>query len=97
VLEYRISYENTTPSPVNTLVINDATPTSTTFVSAGVETTPTQLGTCQKNTPANAAPAAGVDCAITQTTGGTGAVSWKFSGSLPGGTSGAVIYRVQVD
>lgn len=97
VLEYRISYENTTPSPVNTLVINDATPTSTSFVSAGVETTPTQLGTCQKNTPANAAPAAAVDCAVAQTAGGTGAVSWKFSGSLPGGTSGAVLYRVQVD
>ncbi|RDI16362.1 putative repeat protein (TIGR01451 family), partial [Pseudacidovorax intermedius] len=58
VLEYRISYENTTPSPMTTLVINDNTPAYTSFVSAQAGTTPVQLGTCTKVTPANAAPAA---------------------------------------
>ena len=97
VLEYRITYTNTTPSPVTSFVVNDATPTYTTFVSAQADTTPAALGSCTKSTPANAAPAALVDCATAQTAGGTGIVSWHFSGTLSGGTSGAVLYRVQVD
>ncbi|WP_170159489.1 hypothetical protein, partial [Pseudacidovorax intermedius] len=69
----------------------------TSFVSAQAGTTPVQLGTCTKVTPANAAPAAPVGCATVQATGGTGAVSWSFTGSLPGGASGDVLMRVSVD
>lgn len=97
VLEYRITYANTTTSPVTTLVVNDAVPTYTSFVSAQAETTPAALGTCAKTTPANAAPAATVECATTQAAGGTGPISWSFSGALQAGATGAVVYQVMVD
>ncbi|MFT4174736.1 MAG: hypothetical protein QM639_19365, partial [Rhodocyclaceae bacterium] len=98
-LEYRITYTNNAPSAVTDLVINDTTPAYTTFVSSTAGTTPTALGACSKNTPANPRPAAAVDCTAgpAQPVGGTGALHWVFSGPLEGGATGDVLFRVKVD
>lgn len=97
VLEYRISYTNTGTSPVSNLVINDATPEYTSFVLAQTDATPISLSGCAKVTPANAPPLPPLDCDAPQAAGGTGALSWTFTGNLPGGAAGAVIYRALVD
>jgi len=97
VLEYRITYTNTAPSPLSSLVINDSTPTYTSFVSAKTDTTPASLTACTKVTPANVAPAPVVGCDVAQTAGGTGALSWTFTGTLNGGGTGAVLFQVKVD
>ena len=57
VLEYRITYTNTTTTVVTSFVINDNTPAYTTFQSAAEGTTAASLGSCIKVTPANPAPA----------------------------------------
>ncbi|MET3514418.1 autotransporter-associated beta strand protein [Pseudacidovorax sp. 1753] len=97
VLEYRITYTNTAPSPLSSLVINDSTPTYTSFVSAKTDTTPASLTACTKVTPANVAPAPVVGCDVAQAAGGTGALSWTFTGALNGGGTGAVLFQVKVD
>ncbi|MEB0141501.1 hypothetical protein QN363_21055, partial [Undibacterium sp. CCC2.1] len=66
-LEYRISYTNQGSSPIKSLSIADSTPSYTSFVSALAGTTPASLSNCRKQTPANPAPAALLDCAATQT------------------------------
>ncbi|WP_295528466.1 hypothetical protein [uncultured Pseudacidovorax sp.] len=48
-------------------------------------------------TPANLSPDSPKECSVTQTAGGTGSITWTFSGSLPSGGSGAVLYRVKVN
>jgi uncharacterized repeat protein (TIGR01451 family) len=96
-LEYRITYANTTTAPVLALVIHDGTPTYTTFLSASAGTTPSSLGACTKETPANPSPAPAVSCAATQPVGGTGALSWRFAGTLQGGATGNVLYQIKVD
>lgn len=75
-MQYRISYEN-------------ATPTSTSFPSAGVKVTPKRLGACTKKPTANALPAAGAD-GLRDGAGGWANRSDELGGScpLPGGTSG---------
>ena len=97
-LEYLITYTNNAASPITSLTINDTTPSYTTFVSALDGTTPASLSACQKNTPANALPGgAAVACASGQTAGGTGAISFKFTGPLNPGATGNVLFRVVVD
>jgi fibronectin-binding autotransporter adhesin len=97
VLEYRITYANNATTAVNAFVVNDSTPTYTTFVSAAAGTTPSGLSSCTKETPANPSPAPAVACATAQTAGGTGLLSWRFAGSLAGGATGSVLYQVKVD
>lgn len=97
VLEYRITYTNTTPAVLTSLTINDTTPAFTSYVSSTVGSTPATLTACAKNTPANPAPSAGVACSSVQSPGGTGAVIWRFTGSLPGSASGQVLFQVKVD
>ncbi|WP_229722828.1 Ig-like domain-containing protein [Xylophilus rhododendri] len=94
VLEYRVTYGNHTPVPVNHLVISDSTPAYTGFVSAAADSTPTALGHCQKLTPADTKP---VDCAQNQPAGGKGSITWTFDGPLEPGASGTVLFRVQLD
>jgi uncharacterized repeat protein (TIGR01451 family) len=87
LLEYRITYTNNGSTPINTLVINDATPPYTTFISAACGTTPTSLSlACNPPIPPNI-PAMG----------GTGAIKWFFDGSLTPGASGTVTFQVKVD
>ncbi|MFT4172210.1 MAG: hypothetical protein QM639_06595 [Rhodocyclaceae bacterium] len=98
-LEYRIVYTNNAPGVITNLAINDTTPAYTTFVSSTAGTTPTALGACSKNTPANPPPAPAVDCTAgpAQPVGGTGALHWLFGGGLEAGATGEVLFRVKVD
>ncbi len=97
VLEYQITYTNNAPSAIRDLVIADTIPAYTTFVSTLTGTTPGGLTSCVMNTPANPAPAPAVACSTAQTAGGTGAISWMFSGALTAGASGTVLFRVKVN
>ncbi|QFZ83586.1 DUF11 domain-containing protein [Variovorax paradoxus] len=96
-LEYRITYTNNGDAPIRSLTVNDLTPGYTSFVSATAGTTPATLTACTKRTPANAAPAAVVPCADVQAVGGTGAIEWKFNGTIAPGGTGAVLFQVKVD
>lgn len=93
-LEYRITYTNNGVSPIGTLSVNDTTPSYTRFGSAQADSTPATLTACQKTTPANPAPGPTVACATAQAAGGTGALSWHFTGVLSPGASGAVLFTV---
>ncbi|QHI97606.1 DUF11 domain-containing protein [Xylophilus rhododendri] len=93
-LEYRITYSNIAASPIGNLVIHDATPAYTSFVSAQADSTPAELSACAKTTPASALAA---DCAASQGSGGHGPLQWGFTGSLQPGSSGSVLYRVLID
>ncbi|MFM9426038.1 putative repeat protein (TIGR01451 family) [Variovorax sp. GrIS 2.14] len=97
MLEYQITYTNNGASAITNLTINDATPAYTTFLSALAGTTPATLTACQKQTPANALPAAAVVCPAAQSVGGTGAISFQFSGPLNPGATGTVLFRVTVN
>ncbi|WP_293374439.1 hypothetical protein [Nevskia sp.] len=93
VLTYTITYTNRSTEPLNTIVVNDATPSFTSFVSAAAGPLPASLTACQKTTPAGGP----VDCAAVQAPGGRGALRWTFTGSLQPGGSGTVSFQVQVD
>ncbi len=81
VLLYTITYRNAGAQPLTDLVVKDATPAYTTFVSAANGTLAPGL-----NAPTIAAPSAG----------NKGAVSWTFGGSLNPGQSGTVVFSVRV-
>jgi uncharacterized repeat protein (TIGR01451 family) len=82
-LQYTLTAQNTGASAVTTLVINDATPAFTTYVSAACPgTLPAGLTACSVSTH----PAAG----------GTGALQWTFTGSLSAGAQTSVTYQVQL-
>ncbi len=95
VLEYRITYTNTMPSPLSNLNIHDTTPAFTSFLSSTLGDTPATLTACLKTTPAS--PTVPVACNSSQSPGGTGAVIWRFTGSLPGSGSGQVLFQGRVD
>lgn len=96
-LEYRVTYTNNGMTPITGMTVNDATPQYTSFVAAQAGTTPASLTACSKNTPANAAPAPAVACAVAQAAGGTGGLRWAFTGSLAPGGTGTVLFSVKVD
>ena len=81
ILLYTITYRNTGGEALTDLVVNDATPAYTTFVSAADGARPAGL--------------TGVTIAAPPV-GGKGAVSWTFAGSLNPGQSGTVTFRVRV-
>lgn len=97
ILEYRLSYINNATTSVRDLTINDTVPAYSTFVSTGLETTPSTLTTCMKSTPANPLPGTEVDCASLQTGGGSGAMRWRFTGALDPSGRGSILFRVKVD
>ena len=91
-LEYRTTFTNLAPEPITKLEIYDATPNYTTLVSAECPaplSLPAGL-TCEPLSSAASPPTKPID-------GGTGPLRWRFNGPLPGGTSGAVKYRVKVN
>jgi uncharacterized repeat protein (TIGR01451 family) len=94
ILEYQITYTNNGATNIATLVVNDATPTYTTFVSALANALPNSLAGCTKLTPASATP---VLCSNPDVAGGAGKIEWKFTGSLVPGASGVVSFQVKVD
>jgi len=82
VLTYVIGYVNHGNHPLNTLVINDATPAFTTFVSSTNGLLPQNL-----TGVTNVSPSAGA----------RGSVQWSFGGSLLPGNSGSVSYKVKIE
>ena len=93
-LTYTIVYSNQSTQPLSTIVVNDATPSYTSFVSATAATPlPASLSACTKTTPAGGP----VACAAVQTPGGRGALEWTFTGLLQPGASGSVSFQVLVD
>ncbi len=91
-LEYRTTFTNLAPEPITRLEIYDATPNYTTLVSAECPaplSLPAGL-TCEPLSSTASPPTKPID-------GGTGPLRWRFNGPLPGGTSGAVKYRVKVN
>ena len=91
-LEYRTTFTNLAPEPITKLEIYDATPNYTTLVSAecpAALSLPAGL-TCEPLSSTASPPTKPID-------GGTGPLRWRFNGPLPGGTAGAVKYRVKVN
>jgi len=81
-LVYAITYSNNSSGSLTNIVINDATPTFTTFVSAACGTLGAGLTGCSVTTQ----PAAGA----------TGSVQWTLAGALSSVGSGTVTYTVQI-
>lgn len=96
-LEYRIAYTNNGITPIGDLTVSDTTPAYTAFVGAAAGATPAALTACAKTTPANPRPAPLVRCEQAQPAGGSGWLNWKFSGSLPPGATGEVLFQVKVE
>jgi uncharacterized repeat protein (TIGR01451 family) len=80
---YTIRYEHQGAGIINNLVINDATPTFTTFVSAACGTLGSGLTGCS----VSAQPSVG----------GRGAIAWQFTGNLNAGGQGTVIFVVKIN
>ena len=85
-LEQTITYSNVSAEALTNVVIRDATPAFTTYVSASCGSPPAGL-TCTPPSSPTTAPAAG----------GTGGITWNFGGSLAPGASSAVTFQVQVN
>ncbi|MGC3980799.1 MAG: DUF11 domain-containing protein [Steroidobacteraceae bacterium] len=81
-LSYTIAFTNMGNSAINNLVISDATPAYTTFLSVAASSIPTELGTATVTKPS---------------IGTKGALQWTFSGQLPPGGSGTLQFSVVVD
>ncbi len=81
ILTYTITYQNSGSEALNNLVVHDATPAYTTFVSASYGALPPGLTGCAVATPAVAA---------------TGPLTWTFTGVLQVGASGTVTFQVRV-
>jgi uncharacterized repeat protein (TIGR01451 family) len=83
VLEYTLTYTNSSNGPVSVIAITDATPAFTTYLAAS----------CGTPLPGNI-----TSCAVTTqpAVNGTGSVVWTLGGSLLSGGSGTVIYTVRI-
>ena len=82
-LQYTLTATNNGAQSLTTLVINDATPAFTTFVSAACPATlPAGITACSVSTE----PAVGA----------SGALQWTFTGSLAATGSLAVTYQVKI-
>lgn len=83
-LQYTLTAVNNGSQALSTLVVNDATPAFTTYLSAACPgTLPAGLTGCSVSTQ----PAVGAQ----------GALQWTFTGQLASGAQLAVTYRVKVD
>ncbi len=85
-ITYTITYSNVSAQALTSVVIRDATPPFTTYVSASCGVPPPGL-TCTPPAAPTTAPAAGA----------TGGITWNFGGSLAPGASSAVTFQVQVN
>jgi uncharacterized repeat protein (TIGR01451 family) len=82
VLEYTITYTNTSAGPVSAIVVTDATPAFTLYQSAACGALPGNITGCS----VTAQPAVNA----------TGSVVWTLTGTLLSGGSGSVTYQVRV-
>ncbi len=98
-VEYRISFSNTSPSPVSNVRVSDPISAFSTWRSTGIAQLPAGMG-CVVNTPNNPLPSSGSACSAEATAStGTlpgGSLVWTLSGDFPAGASGSVTYRVRV-
>jgi uncharacterized repeat protein (TIGR01451 family) len=84
VIAYTVNYQNNSSTPIGTIVISDATPAFTTFVSAACGLPlPAAISACNIVT----APAPG---------GGT-SIQWMLTGSLNPASTGQVVFVVKVN
>jgi len=83
ILEYTISFTNTSSGTVSAIVVTDATPAFTLYQSAQ----------CGAPLPANL-----TGCSVTSqpAVNGSGSIVWTLTGTLLSGGSGAVSYQVRV-
>ena len=83
-ITYTVAYQNNGDAPIGTIVISDATPAFTTFVSAGC-TLPL--------------PAAITACSVSTqpAVGGQGGLQWTLTGSLNPASTGQVVFAVKVN
>lgn len=83
-ITYTITYQNNGSAPVSAIVLRDATPAYTTFISANcVGPLPAGITACAVSTQ----PAAGAK----------GTIEWTLTGSLSPAASGQVSFTVQVE
>ena len=83
-LEYTITYTNNGADALASILLNDATPAYTRFVSAACGTPlPNNIGACVVSTQ----PAVNA----------TGGIVWTLTGTLAAGASGSVVFRVQLE
>jgi uncharacterized repeat protein (TIGR01451 family) len=83
-LTYTLNYQNNSNAPIASIVINDATPAYTTFVSA----------ICVSSPP----PAVISACTVSSpVAGAVGTVKWTLTGTLSPSAAGQVKYSVKVD
>jgi hypothetical protein len=82
VIEYTITYTNTSPGVLSAIVVTDATPAFTLYVSAACPAPPPNLTSCT----VTSSPAVGA----------TGSVVWTLGGTLLSNGSGNVSYQVRV-
>ncbi len=81
---YTLTYQNNSNVPLASVVINDATPTYTTFLSAScIFPLPASISACT----VTSAPAVSA----------TGSVKWTLTGTLSPSSAGQVEYKVKVD
>ncbi|MBC5781364.1 DUF11 domain-containing protein [Ramlibacter sp. USB13] len=83
LLQYTLTAQNNGGGPLSTLVINDATPAFTVFVSAA----------CPGTLPAGIT---GCTIASQPAAGGTGGVQWTFTGTLAASAQLVVSYQVRL-
>lgn len=81
LITYTINYSNTSTDTLKDIVIFDATPAYTTFVSAGSGALPTGLTSVAVTNPR---------------AGEAGSIRWTFAGTLASNASGSVTFVVQV-
>jgi uncharacterized repeat protein (TIGR01451 family) len=84
IVTYTLTYQNNSSAPIASIVINDATPAYTTFLSA----------ICVPPLPA-----AITACTITSSPsiGATGTIKWTLTGTLSPSATGRVEYKVKVN
>ena len=82
-ISYVVRYQNNGNTPINTIVISDATPAFTTFVSAACGPLPAAIGGCV----IVSAPAVG----------GVGPIQWQLTGSLSPASVGQVEFVVKLN
>jgi uncharacterized repeat protein (TIGR01451 family) len=83
VLEYQLTVSNEGTTSLASVVVDDATPAYTTFVSAACPSSfPTGLSGCTVS--------------VQPASGGTGALQWTFTGTLTSGAQTIVTYEVTV-
>ena len=82
-ISYTVRYQNNGNTPINTIVISDATPAFTTFISATCGPLPAAISGCV--------------IAAAPVVGGIGSIQWQLTGSLSPASAGQVEFVVRLN